>query len=63
MTLQAWAEKYFADGSKPSDVTLVRWIRLGRVPGRKVGGMWFVDETAWLADGDDLVERVLREAS
>jgi hypothetical protein len=29
------------------------------VPGRKVGGTWYVDEHAWLADGDEQVRRVL----
>lgn len=63
MTLQAWADKYFVDGSRPSDVTLGRWVRQGVLPGRKIGGTWYVDENVWLADGDDLVERVLKEAS
>lgn len=59
MTPQQWAEKYFADTSRPSEVTLRRWLNDGKVPGRKVGGTWYVDEHAWLADGDDLVRQVL----
>ncbi len=56
---RAWAEKYFGPESRPSDITLQRWMRAGKVPGRKVGKTWFVDEHLWLADGDDLVQRVL----
>lgn len=63
MTAHAWVEKYFEAGSRPSEITLQRWLRSGKVPGRKVGGTWYVDEHAWLADGDDLVQRVLDEAS
>ncbi|MGO1069278.1 excisionase [Lysobacter sp. CA199] len=59
MTPQQWADKYFDAGSRPSEVTLRRWLNEGKVPGRKVGGSWFVDEHAWQADGDDLVRRVL----
>ena len=59
MTPQLWAEKYFDKASKPSEVTLRRWLTERRIPGRKVGGSWFVDEHAWLADGDELVQRVL----
>lgn len=54
-----WAERYFDAASQPSEATLRRWLATGQVPGRKVGGSWYVDEHAWLADGDALVERVL----
>lgn len=54
-----WAQKYFAAESKPSDLTVRRWLREGKLIGRKVGGTWYVDEHAWLADGDELVLRVL----
>jgi hypothetical protein len=55
----AWVRKYFASESMPADITVMRWLRSGKVPGRKVGGTWYVDEHAWLADGDELVLRVL----
>ncbi len=63
MTAHAWLEKYFDVGSRPSEITLQRWLRQQKIPGRKVGGTWYVDEHEWLADGDDLVQRVLDEAS
>lgn len=40
MTAQAWVRKYF---SRPSDITLQRWLPQGKIPGRKVGGSWYVD--------------------
>jgi hypothetical protein len=59
ITPVAWKQKYFAEGSRPPEPTVHRWLRDGVVPGKKIGGSWFVDEQAWLADGDDLVRRVL----
>lgn len=59
MTAAAWVEKYFDADSRPADLTLQRWLRAGKVPGRKVGGTWYVDEHAWLATDDELVRRVL----
>lgn len=54
-----WLDRYFDADSRPSEVTLRRWLRDGKIPARKVGGSWFVDEHAWLAGDDDLVRRVL----
>lgn len=61
LTSHAWLEKYFAPESRPAEITLMRWLRNGKVPGRKVGGTWYVDEHAWLAGDDELVRRVLDE--
>lgn len=55
----AWVDKYFAPESRPAEVTLLRWLRQGKVPGKKVGGKWYVDEHEWLAGGDPLVQHVL----
>jgi hypothetical protein len=59
MTPHQWAQKYFDPDSCPSEVTLRRWLTQGKIPGRKVGGSWYVDDHAWLADGDELVRQVL----
>lgn len=58
-----WADKTFDPDSRPSEITLMRWMRDGKIPARKVGGKWYVDEHAWLAGDDELVRRVLDEAS
>lgn len=54
-----WAERYFDEVSRPHDLTIRRLLREGKIPGRKIGGAWYVDLDAWLADGDELVQRVL----
>lgn len=54
-----WATKYFSVDCLPPEPTLRRWMKTGAVPGRKIGGTWYVDDDAWLANGDDLVARVL----
>lgn len=59
MLAQQWAEKYFDEGSRPSEQLLGRWCREERIPSKKVAGQWYVDEHAWLAGGDDLVAQVL----
>jgi hypothetical protein len=59
MTTTEWASKYFTANSRPAESTLARWMRQGRIPSRKVGGTRYVDEHAWLADKDELVQRVL----
>jgi hypothetical protein len=61
MTPHRWTEKYFAECSRPAEITVRRWLAEGKVPGRKVGSSWFVDEHAWLADGDELVLQVLED--
>lgn len=63
MSIPKWLERHFEPGSAPDEVTVRRWLRDGKLPGRKVGGTWFVDEAAWLADGDELVARVLSGAN
>jgi hypothetical protein len=59
LTPQAWSAKYFDATSRPAETTLRRWLQDGKVPARKIGGLWFIDEHAWLAEDDDLVQRVL----
>lgn len=44
MGIQQWRDKHFTEDSAPDEVTVRRWLRLGTLPGRKVGGMWFIDE-------------------
>lgn len=63
MTPQHWAEKYFDESSRLSEATLRRWVSSGQVPGRKVSGSWYVDDHAWLADGDEPVLRALKQIS
>lgn len=59
MTVREWRERYFSEASAPAELTVRRWLQNGDVPGRKIGGNWYVDEAAWLAGGDELVAKVL----
>lgn len=59
-----FVEKYFAADSRPADITLQWWMRAGKLPGKKIGKHWYVDEDAFLADNEDpsvaaLIGRVL----
>lgn len=66
MTINEWLGRHFEKKSRPKRTTVLRWLRnytRGRtpgLPGRKLGKTWYVDEAKWLADGDELVEQVLR---
>jgi len=62
MTAERWLERYFEEGSRPSMQVPQRLLRGGKLPGRKVGDAWYIDEHEWLAGGDDLVARVLQAA-
>lgn len=59
VTADQFFERYFDEASRPSEATRRRWLQGRKIPAKKVGGTWFVDEHAWLADGDPLVEMVL----
>lgn len=63
MKAERWLDRYFEEGSRPSMQVLQRLLREGKIPGRKVGGAWYIDEHEWLAGGDELVARVLSEAA
>lgn len=59
-TVDNWRTRYFSRQSRPPRQTVLRWLREGKLPARKVGGRWYIDEAAWLANGDPLVESVLQ---
>lgn len=59
VTVNVWRDRHFDEQSRPAELTVLRWLRDGKVPGRKVGGTWYIDEHAWLAGDDELVKRVL----
>lgn len=54
---------YFGDSKSPSMPTIRRWLATGILPGRKVGGLLFVDVAAFEAMGNPLVEKILRHES
>lgn len=59
MLLSQFARQHFVEGSRPSLSTLRRLVAKGELPGRRIGNQWYVDYSAYLADGDPLVAKVL----
>ncbi|MBB1060372.1 hypothetical protein [Marilutibacter spongiae] len=59
VAVPVWLARHFDPESAPSHLNVLRLLRDGKLPGRKVGGTWYIDETAWLAGDDDLVQRIL----
>lgn len=60
LTPADFCHKHFGPDSQPPETTLRKWLRDGVLPARKIGGRWYIDELAFLAGDDELVERVLK---
>ena len=60
---EEFKQRYFGESKHPSMPTLRRLLDLGKLKGRKLGGLWFVDLIAFEADNNSLVEKVLRDVS
>lgn len=59
MRLSQFAKQHFVEGSRPSLSTLRRLVEKGELPGRRFGEHYYVDYSAYLANGDPLVAKVL----
>jgi len=60
MKITQFQNLYFVAGSAPCTRTLRSWIASGELPGRKIGGSYFVDIEKYEAStGNKLVDRVL----
>ena len=57
--IPTWVTAPFEPGSEPCARTVRRGIERGDIPGRKVGGQWFVDLHLFESGNDPLVARVL----
>lgn len=60
MLASQFARKYFHEGSRPSASTLRRWIERRAIPGCRIHSHYYVDETAYVAQNDPLVLKVLQ---
>ncbi len=59
---QEFLKKEFSKESAPSEHTIRRWIDQGILPGKQIGKLYYVDHTAFSANGNPLVEKILRNA-
>jgi len=48
----------FAEGSRPSKTTMIRWINQGKIYGKKIGGQYYVDPEIEISS-NPLVNKVL----
>lgn len=63
ITLQQYISRTFSPGSEPHQHTVRRWINRKIIPGKRFGTRYYVDEIAVAANGNPIVEKVLRDAS
>ena len=63
LTPQEWIDRRFPQAKKkPHPSSVRRWIESGELPGKKIGGRWYVDEVAeQRRTGDDVVDRILND--
>lgn len=60
ITAEEFKARFFPESKFPSLQTLRRQLEGGRLKGRKIGKRWFVDVIAFEANGNALVEKILR---
>jgi hypothetical protein len=60
MRIERYTHLRYTEDSRPSPGTVVRWIKEGLLPGRKLGHCYFVDiDKEQRMTGNPLVDRVL----
>lgn len=57
-TIDDFIRRTFASDSAPHVNTVRRHIREGKLPGRRLGARYYVDEAALDSRFDDLIEKV-----
>lgn len=62
MNISEYRRKRFVGTQAPSLSTLKRWIQSGEIPGRKIGGRYYVDMVAESKrSGDAKVDEILED--
>jgi len=62
MNVDEYRETYYTKKSQPSKRTLIKLVKEGELPGRKLGKCYYIDiETASKLTGNVLVDRVLMQ--
>jgi hypothetical protein len=59
LTVDEYIERKYAPKSRPPKTTVWRWIRLGKIPARKEGRRYYIDEQALKLTGNKIVDNVL----
>ena len=59
ISIKLYQQRHFAPGSAPHQNTIRRLIREHQLPGRRLGRMYYVDESAPVTTADALVARVM----
>lgn len=62
VTPQEWLDRRFGDAKqKPHTSSVRRWIEAGELPGKKIGGRYYVElDIEKIETGNPLVDRVLK---
>jgi hypothetical protein len=63
ITLEEFKARYFGESKHPSLSTVRRWARDGDIPTRKIRRCFFVDVIAFEANGNPVLEKVLRDVA
>ena len=50
MRVKAWISATFAEGSRPTNNTVCKWIEKGEIPGRNIAGAAYVDANQFTQD-------------
>jgi hypothetical protein len=59
ISIKLYRQRHFAPGSAPHENTIRRLIREQQLPGRRLGRMYYVDESAPVSKVDALIARVM----
>jgi hypothetical protein len=59
LKLAKFRAEYFVEGSAPTMATLRKGIESGTIPGKKIGGEYYVDVQSLHKTGNALVDQVL----
>lgn len=62
ITPQEWIERRFGEAKKkPHASSVRRWIESGDIPGKKIGGRYYVElDAEESSTGNELADRILR---
>jgi len=61
--ISAFQTEHFEEGSKPTTKTIRTWIDDGELPGRKIGGKYYVDMAKYEAtSGNPLLDKINQAA-